>query len=266
MHNQTVLWVGFGLLFAPCLCFWWKAFNELVDKNTAGANRGTYTDESTEVRINAGMVNLVASLAYLAMATKHGFTTRCNGRDFYYARYVDWIITTPLMLWDLAIVAGTDSNSRYFLVFLDIFMIVSGLVGSLVEDSGAGLGGTNEKWGFFGMSMLAFIPILWYLCRMTGKTGQNLTTAFQCGGCSNNGDRRERTYQRAMNLTVISWMVYPIIWIVSEGTENLSVNGENIAYTVLDIIAKSVFGWVLVYSQWEVTQKAGQIIQDSSML
>merc|ERR1711939_436150 len=173
-----------GWLRLPALCFLWRSFEEEVAARTGNAGKpstkpapgkpstkpapgnGVDFAEVTNVRINAGMVNMVASLAYLAMATKHGYTTRCNGRDFYYARYVDWIITTPLMLYDLAVVGGSDFNTRLFLCGIDIIMIVSGLIGSLVEDSGAGLGGTNEKWGFFGFSMLCFIPVLWYLCAM----------------------------------------------------------------------------------------------------
>jgi len=218
-------------------------------------------EEVTSVRVNAGMVNMVASLAYLAMATKHGYTTRCNGRDFYYARYVDWIITTPLMLYDLAVIGGTDFNTRIFLIGIDIIMIVSGLIGSLVENSGAGFGNSNEKWAFFAFSMLCFIPILYFLCSNNGDGKQSLLGDL-CSGlgvfCSNitSNEPRAKTYQRAMNLTVITWIVYPIIWILSEGTQTISVEGENIAYTVLDILAKSVFGWLIVFQNWHLPAAA----------
>merc|ERR1719454_1079416 len=230
MHKQTVLWVGFGFLFLPALCFLWRSFEQQVAARPGNAGKGSTKPapgngvdfaEVTNVRINAGMVNMVASLASLAMATKHGYTTRCNGRDFYYARYVDWIITTPLMLYDLAVIGGTDTNTRIFLCSIDIIMIVSGLIGSLVEDSGAGLGGTNEKWGFFGFSMLCFIPVIYFLCANNGDGKQTLLGTL-CNGlgvfCSSNtsNEPRAKTYQRAVNLTVITWMVYPIIWILAE--------------------------------------------------
>jgi len=271
MHKQTVLWVGFGFLFAPALCFLWRSFDHLVDNAGKGKSiDAKLVGEVTSVRINAGMVNMVASLAYLAMATKHGYTTRCNGRDFYYARYVDWIITTPLMLYDLAVVGGSDTNTRLFLCAIDIFMIVSGLIGSLVEDSGAGFGGTSEKWAFFGFSMLAFIPVLWYLCAMAGNDNKRFGELCQISLniCAPSGsDPRQRAYSRAMNLTVLTWICYPIIWICAEGTESISVEGENIAYTVLDILSKSLFGWVLVFSPWHITKPTpGQLVLGSSML
>jgi bacteriorhodopsin len=279
MHKQTVLWVGFGFLFAPALCFLWMSFQKMVDNaNSKPAQKGTKPalnmlwEEATTVRINAGMVNMVASLAYLTMATKHGYVTRCNGRDFYYARYVDWIITTPLMLYDLAVVGGSDTNTKLFLCAIDVFMIVSGLIGSLVEDSGAGFGGTSEKWAFFGFSMLAFIPVIWYLCSMSGD-GKVTPFSELCNVgmniCSSTGNNsRQKTYQRAMNLTVLTWICYPIIWICAEGTNTISVEGENIAYTVLDILAKSLFGWVLVFSPWHIITPTGpgQLVVGSSML
>merc|ERR1711998_116168 len=64
------------------------------------------------------------------------------------------------------------------------------------------------------------------------------------------GDPRGRTFRRAMNLTVLSWLGYPVIWAVAEGSEVISANGEAIAYTILDIISKSVFGYILVFSEW----------------
>merc|ERR1712078_337167 len=169
--------------------------------------------------------------------------------DFYYARYVDWIITTPLMLYDLAVIGGTDTNTRIFLCGIDIIMIVSGLIGSLVEDSGAGLGGTNEKWGFFGFSMLCFIPVIYFLCANNGD-GKHTLLGTLCNGlgvfCSSNtsNEPRAKTYQRAMNLTVITWMVYPIIWILS----------------------KAVFGWLIIFQNWHLGAGVALAATASSVL
>jgi bacteriorhodopsin len=47
--------------------------------------------------------------------------------------------------------------------------------------------------------------------------------------------------------TIVIWLLYPIIWGVADGGRILSVNSEIIAYAVLDILAKPVFGiWLLV--------------------
>jgi len=41
--------------------------------------------EVSLVQIGAGVVCLIASLAYLTMALGHGFINKCDGRAFYYA-------------------------------------------------------------------------------------------------------------------------------------------------------------------------------------
>merc|ERR1711865_1363095 len=194
----------------------------------------------------------------------HGYVTKCNGRDFYYARYVDWAITTPIMLIDIVKVGGGSELTIIFLVLMDIFMIVSGLIGELIEGS--------EKWAFFGFSMFAFMPIMWVPCTMAGILDSN-------DGLIPSSTRD--LFRRIAAITLISWIGYPIIWILAsvggasshcgyhaaaygqEATQQagyralqaaasvsqvgvISVQGEAYAYTVLDIIAKSLMGWVIV--------------------
>merc|ERR1711998_797917 len=57
----------------------------------------------------------------------------------------------------------------------------------------------------------------------------------------------------------------PILWIVSEGTGKISVYGEAIAYTILDILSKSVFGWVItrLSDPQDATRHFGQHQQNS---
>ena len=50
------------------------------------------------------LVPMVALTLYLLMALGHGSVVRPSGRVFYYARYIDWSITTPLLL--LSLVSG----------------------------------------------------------------------------------------------------------------------------------------------------------------
>jgi len=144
------------------------------------------------------------------------------------------------MLWDLCKLAGEASDNRttLFIVFIDFIMIASGLIGGLITGT--------ERWAFFGFSIACFLPIIYFLCYLDGDGSGGF-----CGFLNNTaGNRRKQTYRRAMNLTVLSWIGYPIIWAVAEGGQNLSATGEAIAYTVLDIISKSVFGWIIVYSEW----------------
>lgn len=249
VEHKWIFWIGFGLLFLPALLYISASFQkvenvkhgntqELISLLGLDAAQERWADV-VEARLIAGLVCLIASLAYLTMATVGGYWTKCDGRDFYYARYVDWLITTPLMLYDIARLAGASKFNTMYLVSLDVLMILSGLIGALNEHG-------NDKWAFFAFSMLTFIgvcSVLWTLSVTKGVLG------------SFPQNPAEHIFQRARTLTLGIWIGYPVIWILAEGTGVISVFGESVAYTILDIIAKSLLGYLIVSQVWGFSTK-----------
>jgi bacteriorhodopsin len=70
-------------------------------------------------------VPAVAAASYFAMVTGFGVTTvdvaaSMGETRIYWARYVDWLITTPLLLIDLCLLAGADRDTIYTVVGLDV--------------------------------------------------------------------------------------------------------------------------------------------------
>lgn len=106
-------------------------------------------------------ITMVASIAYFSMASNLGFTPiavefrRSNPvvsgvyREIFYVRYIDWMVTTPLLLMDLLLTAGMPWPTLIWVILVDWVMIVTGLVGALVVSS--------YKWGYFafGKCLLA---------------------------------------------------------------------------------------------------------------
>jgi len=232
LGSRVVLWIAFALLFLPALWFFFQTWNFDPSRLIGGELSREIRDEIEFYRLHrlvAGVVCFIASLAYLTMSLGYGYTVRCcDGRQFYYARYVDWTITTPLMLWEIVSYTNAPQNERIFIMAMDIIMVIGGLIGALV------CGG--EKWAFFGFSILCFIPLLWFLCALESSAKAN----------------HLRLFRSIMNLTVLSWFFYPIVWILAEGTGVLCANAEAICYTVLDIISKTVFGFLIVNHPWQV--------------
>jgi bacteriorhodopsin len=275
-------WVGFILLFLPSFYFLCEVY--WVITTTVSSEFGEVLDTAylrRNVRglhfLAAGFVLTIASLAYLTMATGHGYILRCcDGRSFYYTRYIDWTLTTPIMLWELATICTNVKQWHFtWLFFLDVLMIISGLIGSLM------CGG--EKWIFWGFGVICFIPVIALLCQFdyflqatryinnsdgsyiqyfdesfiqiandrpsneTNGTGDNKWKAVpNSGHIYESVIERLQKYRTAMYLTVIAWFFYPIVWIFAEGTGSLCSMGEAICYTVLDVISKSVFAWIIV--------------------
>src|ERR687893_2657055 len=101
----------------------------------------------------------VAGFFYLTMAT--GATaTNIEGRIFYWGRYIDWVITTPLLLLDLALLAlaswQRNLNLIIGLIALDVFMILTGLqAGSSISEFARGF------WFIVSTTAMVALLYLW---------------------------------------------------------------------------------------------------------
>lgn len=98
-------------------------------------------------------VTFVACIAYFTMGANLGWApisveyrrsnpvVRGTVRSVYYVRYVDWFITTPLLLLDLLLTAGMPWPTILWTLLIDEIMIITGLVGALVA--------SRYKWAYF---------------------------------------------------------------------------------------------------------------------
>lgn len=62
------------------------------------------------------------------------------------------------------------------------------------------------------------------------------------------GEGVSRTFNRLTFLTIGLWTAYPLVWAVSEGAGAVSLDAEVILYGLLDLVAKAVFGFILLLS------------------
>ena len=82
-HVEGLLWAGFAGMAVPA------AYFASVTQSVPDGQRKYY--------IVTTFICMIASLAYLAMATGNGVYVRpFDGREFFYGRYIDWFFTTPL--------------------------------------------------------------------------------------------------------------------------------------------------------------------------
>ena len=105
-------------------------------------------------------VPFIAATSYLAMFLGVGDVTTSDGVTTLTARYIDWSITTPILLSGL-IFAGLHEHGRAvgFMVstlVLDALMIVTGLISSLSTDPTA-------KLIWYAWSCSAFLGVLYNL-------------------------------------------------------------------------------------------------------
>lgn len=188
--------------------------------------------------ITAG-ITAVACIAYWCMGSDLGqtpiqaefirpnsITGAAGTREIFYVRYIDWFVTTPLLLMDLLLTAGVPWPTIMITVLADEIMIVTGLVGALTKSS--------YKWGFwtFGTAALFFIA---YELAIDGRRHANAL-----------GGSVKSTFLRCGVLTLVLWFLYPIAWGLSEGANVIHPDSEAIFYGILDILAKPGFGFLLI--------------------
>jgi len=185
-------------------------------------------------------ITMVAAIAYFSMASNLGWTpidvefsrpnmpeVRGMNREIFYVRYIDWFITTPLLLLDLMLTAAIPWPTLLFIILVDEVMIVTGLVGALVRSS--------YKWGYFVFGCVALFYIIWVLV-WEGRRHANVL-----------GKDVGRCFTMCGSLTALLWILYPIAWGVCEGGNVISPDSEAVFYGILDLIAKPVFGALLIW-------------------
>lgn len=187
-----------------------------------------------------------AMVSYLAMATGlgikfvpiHDYSSEGKAaathilRQVYYARYIDWLFTTPLLLVSLAFLAGLSPSDTVLVIFADVFMIVTGLMSGLV-DARAG-NGERSRWLVYGISCAFFLGI-WFILLTGGVKAASFRPSKTRG-----------LFYLLGGMTLLLWTGYPIVFGLTEGANLLSVDTEVIAYGVLDVAAKIGFTFLLL--------------------
>jgi len=216
--GYTALWIGFAFMVFSAIVFLFLSYV----RNVKPEGRFAY--------YTTAAINGIAALAYLIMAL--GATQYCtiSGRAFLWVRYVDWFFTVPLLILDLGVLAGAHWSELYFTMVCSAVMIAAGYAGAI--DSGY-----NATWPLFTFGFVVYIPV-----------AVSLLTSFRTNAYRHHVEIG-KLYDLLAFGSVILYAGYGIVWGCSEGGLIMTVDQEVIVYTVLDIISKCVFGFVLLFSR-----------------
>ncbi|MFB6311421.1 MAG: bacteriorhodopsin [Salinirussus sp.] len=224
--EQIWLWIGTAGMFLGMLYFIARGWGETDSRRQ-------------KFYIATIMITAIAFVNYLSMALGFGaieLTWGGESHPIYWARYTDWLFTTPLLLYDLGLLAGADRNTIGTLVGLDVLMIATGAVATLTT-GGAVLSVGAERLVWWGVSTGLLLVLLYILFGSLTERASDLSTSTRS------------TFTLLRNLLIVLWLVYPVWWLI--GTEGLSILGiyiETAGFMVLDLTAKVGFGIILLRS------------------
>jgi len=150
-------------------------------------------------------------------------------------RYMDWLLTVPLLLIEILLVMKLDEeqfNSKAWSLGVgSALMIVSGYYGELVVT-----GDLTPRWICWGVSMVFFLYIVYELL-----VGLGFATSLESDSVIKGKIRL------AQFMTVISWCTYPVVYLFPMYgiTAANAVVGIQIGYCASDIISKCGVGLVI---------------------
>ena len=171
------------------------------------------------------LIPVWSGIAYTSMAIGQGMI-EIGKQTAFYARYLDWIITTPLLLLSLCLTGmyylSKDKVIIAGIMTADVIMILCGLFGDLSE------GMNRYIWFFIGF--IAFLIILWLIWgpvrNIASKQDQNLYQLYVF---------------MASYLTIL-WIGYPTAWIIGpSGLNIVSQKIDTYLFVILPIFSKVGF-------------------------
>ena len=199
--------------------------------------RGDLKPEHRIAATYAGAITFIAAIMYWIMTDFVGFFDQTAGdvgatMPF---RYIDWLLTTPLLLVEFGlIVAIAGAATKGFvtrLVIADLIMIVTGYLGEVGEP------GSANNWIMFIISSVAWVYIVYAVFQV--KTD----------GMPSYAASAVKVMRR---FVMFGWAIYPIGTSIEEfmtlsGADVTAAAGlAAIVYVIADVLNKVGFGMVAV--------------------
>lgn len=180
----------------------------------------------------SGLITFIAAVHYYYM---RGYNLD-TGQSPIFFRYVDWILTVPLMCVEFYLITkkvGGKTGLLWQLIFASVVMLVTGYIGEAIY------GNETQSWIWGLISGLAYfyiVYLVWFgdVAKLAGDAGPAVAKAVKTLGW----------------FVLVGWAIYPIGYIAGTAGglfgfrvfEGLSMD---IVYNIGDAINKIGFGLVI---------------------
>lgn len=166
-----------------------------------------------------------AGLMYILMAVDVGVVT-IGSETIVVPRYVDWLVTTPVLVGYVGYVAGAPRKWIAGVMAADAGMIAAGAVATVTTGP--------TKWAFFAISAGFHLSLFYVLYRVFPTYARKFA-------------KRRGLFKLLQNHVGLLWLAYPLVWLVgAPGLGYVSAAGVSLIITYLDVVAKVPY----VYFVW----------------
>ena len=165
----------------------------------------------------------IAIIAYALMASGFG-SIQSEGHAVYVIRYIDWLLTTPLNVWYLALLAGANRRDTVALVGLQALTIVFGFGGAVTS--------SPVSYALFAVGGALFGVVIYLLYRNVAAAARSTLSDIEMS-----------LYRTLRNFVVVLWLVYPVVWLLgAAGVGLMDVETATLVVVYLDVVTKVGFG------------------------
>ena len=181
---------------------------------------------------------LIASVIVLWSGTMYGLMAVGEGqilvgdRVLFFARYLDWLVTTPLLLVALAFTAMHYKKKQVTLVLtlalVDVLMIVCGFIADFSE--------AETKYSWYGLGCLCLLVVFYLTWRPLRQQA------------AQHSSKLKAIYTILATYLSVLWICYPLAWLFGpSGLNQLGQSTDVALFVFLPIFSKVGFSLLDIY-------------------
>ncbi|MFC7041964.1 bacteriorhodopsin [Halonotius sp. GCM10025705] len=183
----------------------------------------------------------IATVAYALTSLGIG-SIPVGDATFYTPRYVDWLLTTPLLILYLTMLCKPGKQLYALLIGLDVALIGLGIVAIFTEGA--------LSLTLFGLGGAAYVALAYLLVT---ELPDRASFASERVGI---------VFAKLRNVTVVLWTLYPVVWLLAPVGFGLMEPGtEMMVIVYLDIITKVGFAILAIMGRDALDDITDQSLQ-----
>lgn len=204
------------------------------------------------------IITTVSFIVYLALATGQGYTWKVDiikhsnkhvpdthtilERQVQWLRYVNWGLTSPMNLINLALLSGLPGGHLLAAIAADLVMYSGGIFATFA-------GHTARRWVWFAISAIAYLVTVHH-------------SAFHGQRAANNKNSQTRKFFGSLvGFSFVVKALYPIAIAAGPLALKLNPNAETIIFAVYDVLAQGIFGYWLLFA-YDSSSEIGTLFVD----
>jgi len=198
-HATQLFFIGVGAVtlgISMTISFWktMKILTRDIEKETPEMIIER-DDEASHIQY-AGFVNGIGFITYLMLLAGYG-RILTNGEEFIYIQYIEWIISTPIIVMNTARVLAASSSMIVSVIIYDLLMIIAGFCASVSST-------VFWRYLFFTISSLYWVAIFRILFFQHNFISKKLIEYPDV----------VLLFDRLIKITIFSWSIYPILFLL----------------------------------------------------